>query len=425
MDPTTIPPNIWYQCSLEAEGLIVELFARCNGDPETYRTNLNELHRKNRFRDTISAKFYALYGNANRALIDDDGNPFAYKNSDLVTGSADPGWRDFLETANGNRAMPPATARWVPDNERTACQLPGCKKVFGTFTRKHHCRLCGDIFCDDHSRQQMLVTNPLTANGRERGGVQRNERVCDACHRTFSQRLVSPLGPLGIQENAKGIEIEQQTAKVRPWQYITESDPNDVVARMQFVVSTGGGLVLFSRLNRSFQSYFLAHPNRKQAFYGYKVFSEEHGNGRSDSAVVYLLEKSDHRDVTDWWESAVSGNADFRSSLQANATAYGLRAMGHGGWAIDLPAETREVAVLGETCKGSAGGFIGNAIGVSFWRAVKVRENYRANRNRQCIPADPDLGGSPRRRVERYRSELLRQAESELRKLVTELYGPA
>jgi hypothetical protein len=32
MDPTTIPPNIWYQCSLEAEGLIVELFARCNGD---------------------------------------------------------------------------------------------------------------------------------------------------------------------------------------------------------------------------------------------------------------------------------------------------------------------------------------------------------------------------------------------------------
>jgi len=34
---------------------------------------------------------------------------------------------------------------WVPDEYRTKCLA--CGKGFGTFTRKHHCRKCGQIFC--------------------------------------------------------------------------------------------------------------------------------------------------------------------------------------------------------------------------------------------------------------------------------------
>jgi hypothetical protein len=37
--------------------------------------------------------------------------------------------------------------RWVPDSERTRCV--GCAKQFTFFLRKHHCRVCGDIFCKD------------------------------------------------------------------------------------------------------------------------------------------------------------------------------------------------------------------------------------------------------------------------------------
>lgn len=409
MDPTTIPQNIWDDCSRNAEALMVRLFSTCNHDEDSYRKKLQEQQYKNLFRSDISSKFYSLYSSANKDL--------AYTTSDLVTGDADPGWRDFLEIANNNRATPPTTAEWIADNLRNACKQ--CGKAFGTFTRKHHCRLCGDIFCDTHSRQRMLVTNPLTPTGRETGGLQRNERVCDACHRLFAQAANSPLGKMKIQENKPGVEIEKNTRQVRPWQYITPGGKTE--ARIQFVVNTGGGVVLFSRLNRAFQEYFHTHPHRKQSFMGYKVFSEEFGNGRSDSAVVYLCVKSDHQDVTDWWQSAVSGNADFRSSLQTEATAYGLRNMGNGGWAIDLPKKEVEVAELGASGGGSAGGFIGNTIGVSFWLAAKAREQHRVNQKRKSILADPALGNDQRRRLSGYRSTLVAEAKNQLGKLVARL----
>eukprot|EP01043_Picozoa_sp_COSAG02_P060337 COSAG02_NODE_7860_length_2814_cov_20.662983_2_plen_400_part_00 len=34
---------------------------------------------------------------------------------------------------------------WVPDSQVTECSA--CQKRFGTLTRKHHCRLCGNVFC--------------------------------------------------------------------------------------------------------------------------------------------------------------------------------------------------------------------------------------------------------------------------------------
>lgn len=424
MDPTTIPNEVWEDCSRVAEQLMNDLFATSSTrDEQTYRNKLQELQYRNKFRKYISNHFYGLYSIANKDL--------AYTTSDLVTGDKDPGWQEFTNVANTSQAevrawaamdaenqrtmrTPSATARWIADNERTVCQFPGCRKAFGVFTRKHHCRLCGEIFCDDHSRRQVLVQGPLTPTGREPVGVQRNERVCDSCYKSFSQKVHSPL--LSLQTNRQDDPLIQ----ARPWAYITVH--GTTVARMQFVVSTGGGMVLFTRLNQSFHSFFLRHPNRKNAFHGFKVFSEEYGNGRSDSAVVYLLAESSHRYVKDWWQSAVSGNADFRSSLQTNATAYGLRDMGHGGWAIDLPRAATETAVLGESGDGSAGGLIGKVIGVSFWLAAKEGEQNQANERKPCIPADPGLGNAERARLEKYRPILITKAKAQLRKLIEQLY---
>jgi len=410
MDPATIPENIWAQCSMKAEDLMDQMFTRCKNDENAYRQMLGEVQYQHLFRQGISNRFYGLYSSAN--------NELSYTTSDLVTGAVDPGWRDFLEIANDNRATPPATARWIADNDRGACKQ--CGIVFGMFTRKHHCRLCGDIFCDTHSRQEMLVINPLTRTGRRTDGLGRRERVCDACYRLFSKAASSPLGKMEIQVNAND-EIENNTKRVRPWQYITPG--GTAVARIQFVVNTGGGVVLFTRLNRAFQAYFHTHPHSRASFIGYKVFSEEFGNGRSDSAVVYLNVKSDHQDVTDWWESAVSGNADFRSSLETRATAYGLRNIGHGGWAIDLPRAEVEVQLLGATGNGSAGRLIGNAIGVSFLKAAHDSEKYRAKNGKSCILADPALGTSSRGRLEKYRPELVRMATIVLSIFIRKLNG--
>lgn len=47
-----------------------------------------------------------------------------------------------------------------------------CRVEFGVFTRKHHCRACGQIFCDKCSNKQMLLPQ---------FGIEKKVRVCEAC----------------------------------------------------------------------------------------------------------------------------------------------------------------------------------------------------------------------------------------------------
>ena len=61
---------------------------------------------------------------------------------------------------------------WVSDEERERCQ--SCAGAFGLFLRRHHCRRCGEIFCDPCS----AATAPLhSLDGRDLGA----QRVCAAC----------------------------------------------------------------------------------------------------------------------------------------------------------------------------------------------------------------------------------------------------
>eukprot|EP01103_Thecamoeba_quadrilineata_P005648 TRINITY_DN15419_c0_g1_i1.p1 TRINITY_DN15419_c0_g1~~TRINITY_DN15419_c0_g1_i1.p1 ORF type:complete len:593 (-),score=94.52 TRINITY_DN15419_c0_g1_i1:29-1807(-) len=64
---------------------------------------------------------------------------------------------------------------WIPDLWVDSCQ--SCKKKFNQITRKHHCRSCGNIFCNHCSLKRTHLphykyTKPV--------------RVCNACH-TISQ----------------------------------------------------------------------------------------------------------------------------------------------------------------------------------------------------------------------------------------------
>jgi hypothetical protein len=67
---------------------------------------------------------------------------------------------------------------WIPDETVTVCQDPHCEKRFSFWTRKHHCRRCGNIFCSSHISHKMklslidLKCDPFL-------GVE--GKVCDEC----------------------------------------------------------------------------------------------------------------------------------------------------------------------------------------------------------------------------------------------------
>ena len=64
---------------------------------------------------------------------------------------------------------------WVPDADVSECMAVSCGKRFSTLKRKHHCRLCGNVFC--HSCSQQKTTRGL-------GGeiFAKPERACMECY---------------------------------------------------------------------------------------------------------------------------------------------------------------------------------------------------------------------------------------------------
>ena len=86
----------------------------------------------------------------------------------------------------GRLAGPPATRnlvtnyQWQKDSEVHTCQK--CHTKFGVFTRRHHCRECGRIFCDKCTKHRVTLDNPLTETGRSSVQGVKDCRVCDECY---------------------------------------------------------------------------------------------------------------------------------------------------------------------------------------------------------------------------------------------------
>ncbi|RXN29157.1 RUN and FYVE domain-containing 1-like protein [Labeo rohita] len=64
---------------------------------------------------------------------------------------------------------------WLKDDEATQCKQ--CQKEFSIARRKHHCRNCGDIYCNSCSSNELALPS-----------YPRPVRVCDVCHSLLLQR---------------------------------------------------------------------------------------------------------------------------------------------------------------------------------------------------------------------------------------------
>ncbi|KAM5363110.1 hypothetical protein ACJZ2D_012160 [Fusarium nematophilum] len=67
-----------------------------------------------------------------------------------------------------------------PDAESTVCDDPTCKRTFSYFTRRHHCRKCGNIFCDSHSTFAAPLDQDAKFNPRAPPS-----RTCSHCFEEF------------------------------------------------------------------------------------------------------------------------------------------------------------------------------------------------------------------------------------------------
>jgi hypothetical protein len=102
--------------------------------------------------------------------------------SGLLSGSGGPIYirRVFLKSIN---FLDYRYVGWVLDVDMIICMI--CSEEFSLFTRRHHCRICGDVICDSCSNQTIFISEI-----KECGPV----RVCNCCF--YGQVLSLPRVPL-------------------------------------------------------------------------------------------------------------------------------------------------------------------------------------------------------------------------------------
>ncbi|XP_073012375.1 protein FREE1-like [Typha latifolia] len=81
-------------------------------------------------------------------------------------------WMNLIKPINEEKD------HWVPDEAVNKCT--SCGGDFGAFNRRHHCRNCGDIFCDKCTQGRIALTADENAQP---------VRVCDRCMAEVSHRL--------------------------------------------------------------------------------------------------------------------------------------------------------------------------------------------------------------------------------------------
>ncbi|TGO66373.1 hypothetical protein BOTNAR_0062g00060 [Botryotinia narcissicola] len=78
----------------------------------------------------------------------------------------------------------PTRNHWKPDAESSICDETTCTKYFTYFTRRHHCRRCGNIFCDQHSGYSIPLDQD--ANYHPKGTQSRSCEHCWHEYRSWS-----------------------------------------------------------------------------------------------------------------------------------------------------------------------------------------------------------------------------------------------
>ncbi|KAL3363077.1 hypothetical protein AABB24_012403 [Solanum stoloniferum] len=82
---------------------------------------------------------------------------------------------------------------WMPDQSCRVCYE--CDSQFTVFNRRHHCRLCGRVFCAKCASNSVPVSNEEPKAGQEDGD---RIRVCNFCFKKWQQGLATVDGRMNL-----------------------------------------------------------------------------------------------------------------------------------------------------------------------------------------------------------------------------------
>jgi len=104
---------------------------------------------------------------------------------------------------------------WENDEKIGTC--PKCSASFGLFKRKHHCRHCGKVFCDNCTKKEVKIPNL--------GYVENPVKVCDACNSIVSQSGGVLFETAPVIQAAPSVEYGQVDTAVYSNQFSASAPP--------------------------------------------------------------------------------------------------------------------------------------------------------------------------------------------------------
>ena len=88
-------------------------------------------------------------------------------------------------TTTTSTATPDPRANWVPDDSAAVCSE--CGSEFTFMRRRHHCRVCGRLFCGDCTQQTFELPPQY--------GWKGPQRVCESCYLILYSRKQLGVSP--------------------------------------------------------------------------------------------------------------------------------------------------------------------------------------------------------------------------------------
>lgn len=115
---------------------------------------------------------------------------------------------------------PPTKQHWLHDSKRGSCHY--CHKLFTFWERKHHCRHCGDIFCQQHLGHWLYLNSDASfiIGG---GGLGTLSKICDGCLEEYENVVKNPKW-----KNQKLDNLNQQGGLVEPMTTTAATPPKNM-----------------------------------------------------------------------------------------------------------------------------------------------------------------------------------------------------